>query len=196
MSLRKYTYRFFVTVATLGVLFGCVPTGRTSGVKLETTKQAVAEESRCGDRIGRCFDAQVGGHWASVIGDLGEFEALRRLLESRGERVRDVFWVVDEPLSKTSALDVVIQVNSHGKAFLGSLKDSEADVTIHSLDDQWLDVVPEIMPSPNVFVNGMPMLVQQDTLAQDFLPPGRYALMVDYHGANNWDRKWIFIKVR
>jgi hypothetical protein len=190
----RISARKWLSICAALALCGCVATVPSQpGTK---ASRAVATPESCSDRIGRCFEVRVGGHWAAAIADVGEFESLRRLLESRGERPRDMFWSIDETLTAKSALDVIAEANANGKDFLGDLKDGEPDVTIVSLDDQWLDVIPEIVPSPNVFVNDSPMMVQQDTLAQNFLPPGRYALMIDYHGRKNWDRKWVFIKVK
>jgi hypothetical protein len=187
------TSRFLLTFCALNLLLGCVQT--TPAQPTNSTAKKSTPPS-CNDRIGRCFDAQIGGYWATAIADVSEFETLRKLLEATGERVREVYWAVEEPLTKTSALDVFVRENAMGREFLGELKIEEPDVTIFSLDDQWLDVIPEMVPSRTVFVNDSPMMLQQDILAQDFLPPGRYALMIEFHGKKNWDRKWVFVKVR
>jgi hypothetical protein len=185
--------RGLFVIGAFGFLLGCVQntTANTTNNNAQKTRAP-----SCSDRIGRCFEAQIGGYWATAIADVGEFETLRQLLQATGERVGDVYWSVDEPLTKTSALDVFVRTNDMGRDFLGALRIEEPDVTIFSLDDQWLDVIPEMVPSRTVFVNDSPMMLLQDILAQDYLPPGRYALAIEFHGKKNWDRKWVFIKVR
>jgi len=71
----------------------------------------------------------------------------------------------------------------------------EPDVTVYALDGQDLDSKPELVARQDVRVNGQPVVTQQETLTQDFLPPGRYAFAIKYLGRKNWDRKWVFLSV-
>ena len=71
----------------------------------------------------------------------------------------------------------------------------EPDVTVYALDGQNLESEPELAADPSVRVNGQPVVTRQETLTQDFLPPGRYAFAIKYLGRGNWDRKWVFLTV-
>lgn len=153
-----------------------------------------SERLPCVDRIGRCFDATVGGKPVQVIADKAEFEKLNALLISLNGNVRDVYWTVREPVLGTLALDVETRPNALGLPLVGEERE-EPDVTIYALDGQDLESEPELVAQQSVRINGQPMVTQQDTLTQDFLPPGRYAFAIKYLGRKNWDRKWVFLTV-
>ena len=65
----------------------------------------------------------------------------------------------------------------------------------YALDGQDLESESELVASSSVRINGQPVVTQQETLTQDFLPPGRYAFAIKYLGRKNWDRKWAFLTV-
>ncbi len=153
-----------------------------------------SERMPCVDRIGRCFDATVGGKPVQVIADKAEFEKLKALLQSLNDNVRDVYWIVREPVQGKLALDVLTRPNALGLQLLGEEKE-EPDVTVYALDGQDLESESELVAQQSVRVNGQPVVTQQETLTQDFLPPGRYAFAVKYLGRKNWDRKWVFLTV-
>jgi hypothetical protein len=153
-----------------------------------------SERLPCVHRIGRCFDATVGGKPVEVIADKAEFEQLKALLQSLNDNVRDVYWIVREPVLGAKALDVETRPNAAGLPHVGEEKE-EADVTVYALDGQDLESEPELVANQSVRVNGQPVVTQQETLTQDFLPPGRYAFAIKYLGRKNWDRKWVVLKV-
>jgi hypothetical protein len=146
------------------------------------------------DRIGRCFDATVGGKSVEVIADKAEFDRLKALLQTLNDNVRDVYWIVREPVAGALALDVETRANPLGLPLVGDEKE-EPDVTIYALDGQDLESESELVAQQSVRVNGQPVVTQQETLTQDFLPPGRYAFAIKYLGRRNWDRKWVFLTV-
>ena len=148
----------------------------------------------CVDRIGRCFDASIGGKPVVVISEKAEFEQLRAQLKSLNDNVREVYWIVREPVPSKKALDVVTRPNALGLPLVGDEKE-EPDVTIYALDGQDLESEPEMVAQQSVRINGQPVVTQQETLTQDFLPPGRYAFAIKYLGRKNWDRKWVFLTV-
>ena len=148
----------------------------------------------CVDRIGRCFDATIGGKPVEVIAEKAEFEQLKAQLQALNDNVRDVYWIVREPVQGQIALDVVTRPNAMGLPLVGEERE-EPDVTVYALDGQDLDSKPELVARQDVRVNGQPVVTQQETLTQDFLPPGRYAFAIKYLGRKNWDRKWVFLSV-
>ena len=152
------------------------------------------ERLPCVHRIGRCFDARIGGKPVEVIADKAEFEQLKTLLRSLNRNVRDVHWIVREPVPGARALDVETRANTAGLPHVGDERE-EPDVTVYALDGQDLESVPEMVTNESVRVNGQPVVTQQETLTQDFLPPGRYAFSIKYLGRENWDRKWVFLTV-
>ena len=153
-----------------------------------------SERLPCVHRIGRCFDATIGGKPVEVIADKAEFEKLKALLQTLNSNVRDVHWIVREPVLGTLALDVETRANTLGLLLVGDEKE-EPDVTVYALDGQDLESESELVAQQSVRVNGQPVVTQQETLTQDFLPPGRYAFAIKYLGRKNWDRKWVFLTV-
>lgn len=153
-----------------------------------------SERLPCVHRIGRCFDTTIGGKPVEVIADKAEFEKLKALLQTLNSNVRDVHWIVREPVLGTLALDVETRVNTLGLPLVGDEKE-EPDVTVYALDGQDLESESELVAQQSVRVNGQPVVTQQETLTQDFLPPGRYAFAIKYLGRKNWDRKWVFLTV-
>lgn len=149
----------------------------------------------CVHRIGRCFDARIGGEPVTVIADKAEFEALKAQLKQLNPHVREVYWVVTNPVDGDKALDVEVRTNAMGQKEVGEPRD-EPDVTVYALDAQDLDSVTEQVAREDVRVNGQAVVTQQETLTQDFLPPGRYAFAIKYLGRENWDRKWVFLTVK
>lgn len=154
-----------------------------------------SERLPCVDRIGRCFDATIAGQGVEVIASRAEFERLRGEIEVLNGNVREVYWIVRAPVLGAQALDVEARSNAFGRPHVGEPRE-EPDVTVYALDGQDLDSETEQVARPDVRVNGQPVVVQQETLTQDFLPPGRYAFAIKYLGRRNWDRKWVFLTVR
>jgi hypothetical protein len=148
----------------------------------------------CVDRIGRCFDATIGGKPVQVIPDKAEYTQLKALLKELNDNVREVYWIVREPVDGTVALDVLARPNAMGLPHVGEEKE-EPDVTVYALDGQDLESEPEMVARQDVRVSGQPVVTQQETLTQDFLPPGRYVIAIKYLGSRNWDRKWVFLTV-
>ncbi|MBT9443890.1 MAG: hypothetical protein IV087_18585 [Acidovorax sp.] len=153
-----------------------------------------SERLPCVHRIGRCFDATIGGKPVEVIADKAEFEKLKALLQTLNSNVRDVHWIVREPVLGALALEVETRANALGLPLVGDEKE-EPDVTVYALDGQDLESESELVAQQSVRVNGQPVVTQQETLTQDFLPPGRYAFAIKYLGRKNWDRKWVFLTV-
>jgi len=148
----------------------------------------------CVDRIGRCFDATIGGKAVQVIADKAEYEKLKALLAELNDNVREVYWIVREPVDGKVALDVLTRPNAMGLAHVGEEKE-EPDVTVYGLDGQDLESETEMVAQQSVRVNGQPVVTQQETLTQDFLPTGRYVIAIKYLGRKNWDRKRVFVTV-
>jgi hypothetical protein len=148
----------------------------------------------CVQRIGRCFDAAIGGVPVEVIADQAEFEKLKTLLQTLNRNVRDVHWIVRQPVAGSLALEVETRANAFGLPHVGDEKE-EPDMTVYALDGQDLESKPELVADQSVRVNGQAVVTQQETLTQDFLPPGRYAFAIKYLGQKNWDRKWVFLTV-
>jgi hypothetical protein len=73
---------------------------------------------------------------------------------------------------------------------------ASTDQITQQLDGQDLESKPEQVARHDVRVSGQPLVTQQETLTQDFLPAGRYVLAIKYLGKDNWDRKWVFVTVK
>ena len=153
-----------------------------------------SERLPCVHRIGRCFDATIGGKPVEVIADKAEFDKIKALLQTLNSNVRDVHWIVREPVPGAQALDVATRATVLGLPHVGDEKE-EPDVIVYALDGQDLESESELVANSSVRINGQPVVTQQETLTQDFLPPGRYAFAIKYLGRKNWDRKWAFLTV-
>lgn len=193
--LKKYFYLFPLSTVILAGCGSAPVSTRSTAVPPPSYATGYFDRSPCGDRIGRCFDATIGGKVVSVIAAKADFDALKAQLVTLNTNVRDVYWRVLEPVDGKVALDVVTTPNAAGAERVGEATE-EADVTVYALDNQDLDSKTEQVARKDVRVNGQPMVVQQETLTQDFLPPGRYAFAIKHIGRKNWDRKWVFLTVK
>lgn len=149
----------------------------------------------CVSRIGRCFNATVGGKPVTVIAEKAEFETLKSQLKTLNSNVRDVYWIVKDPVDGKKALDITVEPTAIGLPIIGEPKE-EPDVTVYALDGQDLDSKTEQVARNDVRVSGQPLVTQQETLTQDFLPAGRYVIAIKYLGKENWDRKWVLVTVK
>lgn len=197
-QITRAPIRYIFVALCIAALSACVSTPTTSRSSPTPPPPSYAgyfDRLPCVDRIGRCFDATIGGKAVVVIAEKAEFDALNATLKKLNQNVRDVYWKVLEPVDGKVALDVLTRANAMGAALVGAAKE-EPDVTVYALDGQDLDSETEQVARKDVRVNGQPVVTQQETLTQDFLPPGRYAFAVKHIGVNNWDRKWVFLTVR
>ena len=149
----------------------------------------------CVDRIGRCFDATIGGQPVEVIADQAAFDQLKGELRSAGARLLDVYWTVPTPVSGRQALEVAVRANALGQPHVGEPR-GEPDVSLVALDGQRLASTREQVAQDSVRVGGRAVVTEQHTLAQDSLPPGRYVFTIRYQGTQNWDRKSVLLLVR
>ncbi len=182
-------------VLTLTLALACVATALPAAAQVPPPSYAsFSERLPCVHRIGRCFDATIGGKPVEVIADKAEFDTLKALLQTLNSNVRDVHWIVREPVPGAQALDVTTRATALGLPHVGDEKE-EPDVIVYALDGQDLESESELVANSSVRINGQPVVTQQETLTQDFLPPGRYAFAIKYLGRKNWDRKWVFLTV-
>lgn len=179
----------------LTVALACAATALPAAAQVPPPSYAsFSERLPCVHRIGRCFDATIGGKPVEVIADKAEFDRLKALLQTLNSNVRDVHWVVRDPVPGAQALDVATRATPLGLPHVGDEKE-EPDVIVYALDGQDLESESELVANSSVRINGQPVVTQQETLTQDFLPPGRYAFAIKYLGRKNWDRKWVFLTV-
>lgn len=179
----------------LTLALACVATALPAAAQVPPPSYAsFSERLPCVHRIGRCFDATIGGKPVEVIADKAEFDTLKALLQTLNSNVRDVHWIVREPVPGARALDVATRATALGLPHVGHEKE-EPDVIVYALDSQDLESESELVANSSVRINGQPVVTQQETLTQDFLPPGRYAFAIKYLGRKNWDRKWVFLTV-
>lgn len=179
----------------LTVALACAATALPAAAQVPPPSYAsFSERLPCVHRIGRCFDATIGGKPVEVIADKAEFDKLKALLQTLNSNVRDVHWIVRDPVPGAQALDVATRATTLGLPHVGDEKE-EPDVIVYALDGQDLESESELVANSSVRINGLPVVTQQETLTQDFLPPGRYAFAIKYLGRKNWDRKWVFLTV-
>ena len=92
-----------------------------------------SERLPCVHRIGRCFDATIGGKPVEVIADKAEFDKLKALLQTLNSNVRDVHWVVRDPVPGAQALDVATRATTLGLPHVGDEKE-EPDTAFGDFD--------------------------------------------------------------
>ena len=149
----------------------------------------------CVDRIGRCFDASIGGQPVEVIEAEAEYQRLHDEIRRINPNLREVYWQVREPLSGSAAMAVAVRANALGGPHVGE-PEAAPRVTIHPLDGQRQVATRDLVANGSVRVNGQATVSRQNTLAQDTLPPGGYVFSIRYHGSLNWDRKSVLLTVR
>lgn len=154
-----------------------------------------SDQLPCSDRIGRCFDATIGGQPVVAIADKARHEQLTRMARESNDRVRDIFWEVVEPVDSVKALEVLVGSNPLGLQDVGEPKD-DPDLMIFPLDNQTLQSESSLVEQSNVRIAGQPVVTQQNMLTQNQLPAGRYVIEIRYTGQNTWDRKRVFVSVK
>jgi hypothetical protein len=150
----------------------------------------------CVDRIGRCFDASIGGKPVTVIADKARHEHITRVAREANGQVRDdVYWEVREQVDGRRALEILVGPNALGMQEVGEPKE-EPELIIYPLDNQSLQSKEELVASSNTFIGGRTAVTKQDTLTQHTLPSGRYIVAIRYAGRHNWERKYVFVTVK
>jgi hypothetical protein len=146
-------------------------------------------------RIGRCFDATIGGEPVAVIADEERQKRIQIKAKNAANRATGIYWEVIEPVDGHRALEVSVSSNEFGRALVGE-PDGNIELVIVPLDNQQVKSKAETVASSNVFVNGQAAMRQQNTLTQDSLPPGGYIMFITYPGAQHWDRKTVYFRVK
>lgn len=173
---------------------GCASAG-SSDIPAPSYVNNFSVKLPCVSRIGRCFDATIGGKPVSVITDKAQFENLKQQLNDLNNNVRDVYWVVKDAVEGSVALEVETTANALGATQVGPAIDTP-DITVFELDNQGLESESELVSNDSVKINGQPIVTRQETLTQDYLPPGRYVFAIKHRGQFNWDRKWVMVTVK
>jgi hypothetical protein len=186
---------FLAIAISSPLLIGGCATAESKKIPAPNYVTNYSEKLPCVSRIGRCFDATIGGKPVSVIADKAQFENLKHQLKELNDNVHDVYWVVDGTVEGSVALEVETTPNALGAKPVGPAIDSP-DVTVYELDDQGLESKSEFVSNDSVKINGQPIVTKQETLTQDYLPPGRYVFAIKHRGQFNWDRKWVMVTVK
>jgi hypothetical protein len=146
-------------------------------------------------RIGRCFDAMIGGKPVVVIADEERQKLIRVKAKNEPGRATGIYWEVIEPVDGHQAMDVSVSSNEFGRELIGE-PDGTIDLVIVPLDNQQVKSKAGTVASSNVFANGQAVMRQQNTVAQDYLPPGGYIMLITYPGSLQWDRKTVYFRVK
>jgi hypothetical protein len=83
---------------------------------------------------------------------------------------------------------------NYGGSFWFGSESGLTNPIIIPLDGQNLKFTSSITSSAPGDPRGVALLSK--SLAQDTLPPGNYIFVIDFSGNDNWDRKYILVKVR
>jgi hypothetical protein len=191
MSVQIFSAAFALTLILMS---GCAVPGATQNAPPPTYADYF-DRLPCVKRVGRCFDAAIGGQPVEVIADQTRFSRLRQQISGLNSNVRDVYWEVRNPIGGQAAMRIATRSNDFGLPHLGEAAE-EADVTIYPLDGQAIASRTEKIADSSVRVNGHAVVTAQEVATSDALPPGRYVFAVKHIGELNWDRKWILLTVR
>ena len=192
MSVIHSRLASFVLLAMMGgLLSGCA----TPRINPPPSYASYFDRSPCADRIGRCFDATIGGQPVSVIASQERHQLISADANRANRAVREIYWEVLQPINGNKVFDVEVKANALGQTEIGDPIE-EPTLTIYPLDGQILQNESELVANQNVRVQGQPVVTQQNTLKQNFLPAGRYVIALKYVGQKNWERKQILLKVK
>ena len=148
----------------------------------------------CVDRIGRCFDALIADQPVVVIADKARYDAVMAIARKASRHIGDVYWEVLATVDGKKVFDVEVSANAFGQKDVGEPTEDPV-LAIYALDGQSLRSKTEQVANEHVRVNSQPVVTQQQTLTQDYLPAGRYVIAIHYRGQNNWERKSVFLTV-
>lgn len=179
---------------TLILMSGCAVPGATQDVPPPTYAEYF-DRLPCVKRVGRCFDAAIGGQPVEVIAEQTRFSRLRQQISGLNSNVRDVYWEVRNPIGGEAAMRISTRSNEFGLPHLGEAAE-EADVTVYPLDGQAIASRTEQIAESSVRVNRRAVVTEQAVATNNALLPGRYVFAVKHIGELNWDRKWILVMVR
>ena len=192
MSVIHSRLASFVLLAMMGgLLSGCA----TPRINPPPSYASYFDRLPCVDRIGRCFDATIGGQPVSVIASQERHQLITAEAKRSNRGVREIYWEVLQPVDGNKVFNVEVKANALGQSEIGDPIE-EPTLTIYPLDGQILQSESELVANQNVRVRGQPVVTQQNTLKQNFLPAGRYVITLKYVGQKNWERKQILLKVK
>lgn len=150
----------------------------------------------CVDRIGRCFDASIGGQSVIPIPDKARHDQITQAAQASNPEVRsEIHWELPQPVTGEGALQIRVGPNTLGMKEVGPPK-SGPQLMLYPLDHQSLSSQRKVSRSSNVLVEGKPVMSVQNQLAQKRLPPGRYVISIRYRGQANWDQKFVLVEVK
>lgn len=161
----------------------------------EISYESVSKSLPCVSRIGRCFDATIAGIKVTAIKEKAKQEQMFRDAKGKNKSVRSFYWELTQEVDGDKVLDIETMSNAYGLAHVGE-EEAEPDIMITPLQEQELTSTQSIAPASGVSIGGKPVLTQQNTLDQEYLPPGEYIISIRYNGAENWDRKMVYVKVK
>lgn len=179
----------FISIVTL--FSACA----TSGAPVPPpTYASYFDQLPCVDRIGRCFDARIAGQPVAVIAEKSRHDTITAIARQASSHIGSVYWEVPVPVDGKKVLDVVVGANEFGQKDVGEPIE-EPELIVYALDSQPLKSKTEQVASRDVRVNRQPVMTQQNTLNQAYLPAGRYVMTIRYRGQRNWERKNVFLTV-
>jgi Protein of unknown function (DUF3617) len=190
--MKKFDIKSAITCSAL--LFSLSTALYAEGA-LEIAYESFSKSIPCSPRIGRCFDASIAGMKITPIKDKARQVQMFQEARAKNSKIRPFYWELAQEIDGDKALDVETTSNALGLPHVGE-EDKEADVMITPLQDQNLASKQSLSSSSNVNIGGKPAVTVQNTLEQDYLPPGDYVLSIRYNGDKNWDRKEVLIKVK
>ena len=94
-----------------------------------------------------------------------------------------------------SPLTINIKGQSIKEHSIGQLDSADYSVSLIALNDVKINVEEVLVKSPNVIVNGAPLVSTKYRIVDEILPAGNYIMKWTVYGSENWDRKTIYMTI-
>jgi Protein of unknown function (DUF3617) len=190
-AIYRATYIMLIVMSSSAI----VTTTSHAQDTLDISYESFSKSLPCSPRIGRCFDTTIAGIKVTPIKDKTRQAKLYQDARAKNSKIKPFYWELAQEVEGDKAIDIETMSNALGLPHVGE-EDKEADIMITPLQAQNIASKESLSSSNNVNIGGKPAVTVQNTLEQDYLPPGEYVLSIRYNGDKNWDRKEVLIKVK
>lgn len=154
---------------------------------------AMSSAGPCISRVGRCFDARIGDHWATPLATLARHKELTQIARTANKDFYgEIHWEIAQPVSGAQALKVKVQPNALGGP--GSHGNEPASTHVYALDGELELEAAELETDNSVRIGGSPVLKEVSRVKG--FPPGRYVFQINLSTGQGRDRKNVFVTVQ
>lgn len=147
----------------------------------------------CVSRNGACFDLAINGQPVVPLGSRAALSRYESGLDAAGVAdLRSTTWMLQAPIDGKIVMNP--SINERGAEWFG--ENAQAELMFRALTPVKLRMKRELREAEGVRVQGRGVIVEENVLADEKLPPGEYIFIVTARGTRNWDRKHIHAVVK